>query len=423
LAGAHAIPAQHWAARPPRVRVFPHSTAGRYLSTIILLTGFYSLMSMVRIHSTSLMGFATILWGMSSAVLAMLIPQLRQTILIKMVWFLLFGAVLALDAYLFPIANPQVAIVLLTFLLIVYFSANYADGIPNEADSLLLALRRCTILETFLYAGVVILERQNQPPGFARAFSIAACVGLPALLIDWRNGNRKSLLWALIVAGVVLASLSRTATLCIFVLVPLSALGYGRRRRGNTIRNIIIVISGFVLFVVAMQTIPAFQKRFFYGKTLDQFLNGNAHLNTEGRDKMWAAVYDSWNEDTESRVLGKGLGTAGLVAESVDRYMLHPHNDYLRLLHDTGLLGTVLFTIGLLSALIGRFRLWRLFHRIGLKSQANVHGASFLSLIAFALMMSTDNPIDYLFAVTPVGVLLGLSIGYQCRAMRARVIR
>lgn len=417
------MPAPRATMRPRHVRVFPPSVAGRYLVLIILATGYYGLMSLVHIHNVSLMGFATVLWGVSAAVFAMLIPQLRQTILVKMAWFLLFGCVLGLDAYMFPVASPQVAIVICTFLLLTYFSANYADGIPNEADHLLLALRRALITETFIYAIVLAATHNNLPPGYGRAYSIAACVGLPVLLIDWRNGGRKSLLWTVIIVGVVLASLSRTATLCIFVLVPLSSLGYARRRRGGMVKNIIVILVGLGLFVAAIQTIPAFQKRFFYGKTLDQYLNGNATLDTEGRNKMWAAVYLSWSETPESRALGKGLGTAGFVANSVDRGMLHPHNDYLRLLHDTGLLGASLFCMGLITTMIGRFRLWRLYHRIGLRSQANVHGASFLSLIAFAIMMSTDNPIDYIFAVTPVGILLGLSIGYQCRAMRARVIR
>ena len=47
----------------------------------------------------------------------------------------------------------------------------------------------------------------------------------------------------------------------------------------------------------------------------------------------------------------------------------------------------------------------------GLNHERRIHAAAFLSLIAVAIAMITDNPINYLFVMGPLGVLAGLANG------------
>jgi O-antigen ligase len=97
-----------------------------------------------------------------------------------------------------------------------------------------------------------------------------------------------------------------------------------------------------------------------------------------------------------------------------------PHNDYLRLLHDYGLVGTTLWVIGYAFLLA---RTWRAWHSTAMVSQEQkrdpgeqrVHAAAFLALAGVAIAMITDNAIVYLFLMGPLGVLVGLSLGLSRR--------
>lgn len=402
----------------PRRGSFPRSVEGRYLYCILLLTGFYILMLLGHVGSVSLMGVATVIWGTSAVTLILLIPQVHGSVLRALAPLVMFGGVMLFDFYINPIPNKQVAVVLTTFLALTYFSANYAFANTHEAHSIFTAVKRFMLITAWLNTLLYIVSGFYVPAGTPRAFSVAMAIGIGTLLIEWRDGNRRSLAYAAIIFGLVVFTLSRTATLDMLLLVPLSSLGYSNIKRGRLARYLFFLVGALALFFAVLQLDPTFQRRFFFGKTFDQFMNGNASLDTAGRDKMWAAVYASWNYDDRTRILGRGVGSAGLVANLGVGTMLHPHNDYLRLLHDTGLIGAGIFTVGLLYFLWRRYRMWKLENSAGDKEIANVHGAAFLALTAFALIMITDNPIDYLFAVTPVGILLGCSVGYECARLR-----
>jgi hypothetical protein len=56
-----------------------------------------------------------------------------------------------------------------------------------------------------------------------------------------------------------------------------------------------------------------------------------------------------------------------------------------------------------------------------LNDERRVHAAAFLSLIGVAIAMITDNPLDYLFVMGPLGVLVGLSMGLEARSVGTMV--
>jgi O-antigen ligase len=122
---------------------------------------------------------------------------------------------------------------------------------------------------------------------------------------------------------------------------------------------------------------------------------------------MWDTTIGSWQE---APWFGHGMGSAAVLME--ETYGLeHPHNDYLRVLHDLGLVGLSLWVLGLLKLLSHEYRQWRWEYYAQHKSEAIVHKAAFLSLAAFIMSMATDNSISYLFVMLPLGITLGASAG------------
>ncbi|HEY0375240.1 MAG TPA: hypothetical protein VGC94_10620, partial [Amnibacterium sp.] len=85
----------------------------------------------------------------------------------------------------------------------------------------------------------------------------------------------------------------------------------------------------------------------------------------------------------------------------------HPHNDYLRLWHDFGLLGVGLFALGLLILIVGAVRR-------ALRTEPGssaVHWSAALGLSAVAAAAATDNVFIYPFVMLPLAAVVGVSIG------------
>lgn len=121
---------------------------------------------------------------------------------------------------------------------------------------------------------------------------------------------------------------------------------------------------------------------------------------------MWETTLDSYRT---APWFGKG---AGSVEELIERHypgLGHPHNDYLRILHDAGLVGFLLWVGGFLALIWKTWRGW-LVAAPG-DPAGRVHLAAGLALVAVALGMLTDNVIVYIFVMAPVAVVVGTSLG------------
>jgi len=135
---------------------------------------------------------------------------------------------------------------------------------------------------------------------------------------------------------------------------------------------------------------------------------GGTGINVEGRDQMWRTILDSWSE---SPWIGKGAGSSSEVVENaLGPGVEHPHNDYLRILHDYGVVGLVLWLLALGQLLWAMCRAWLMADRRN-TAEAHPHFAALLSLIALAATMVTDNVVAYVFLMAPLGVLVGASLG------------
>jgi O-antigen ligase len=125
-------------------------------------------------------------------------------------------------------------------------------------------------------------------------------------------------------------------------------------------------------------------------------------LNMEGREVFWAVILKAF---TTSPIYGLGLGSSTAIIQATfpREAGLVPHNEYLRLLADLGVVGTVLFFVaiahwwgGALSAGRSQDKLVREF---ALPATAGI--------LAWAVISITDNPLDYYNAFTQY-------IGFLC---------
>ncbi len=116
--------------------------------------------------------------------------------------------------------------------------------------------------------------------------------------------------------------------------------------------------------------------------------------------------------------MGSGLGNAQEVTLRYSTNLIaQPHNDYLRLLVDQGVVGAVLLTVGLL--VIARRSL-----RLAVRDAQHraLHVAALSATLGLMGCMLTDNPMVYIFVMMPTAVILGASIGVGRSLPRAVLV-
>jgi len=124
-------------------------------------------------------------------------------------------------------------------------------------------------------------------------------------------------------------------------------------------------------------------------------------IEDSGRVVVWRAVIDSF---TSSPVVGQGAGSGQTVALASDFPLEHPHSEYLRVLHDGGIIGAVLVGIALILMLVMlRPR------RNGVPSHPHVVGG-FLILCAGLSMGTIENFLVFPSLMWPGAVIIGLAL-------------
>ena len=159
----------------------------------------------------------------------------------------------------------------------------------------------------------------------------------------------------------------------------------------------VAVFLGIVLTV----TVPGLRERAFHHppkNVQEAFL----YLNTSGRSSLWPLTFDhaiqkpilGWGPAEARRMLG-----ASAARESGLR---HPHNEYLQVFHDFGVVGLGLFLFAWISLLVRNWRRWQHADRIAdqrlsLWSMATVLGA--LAMFGYGII---GNNFHYVWALSPI---------------------
>lgn len=207
--------------------------------------------------------------------------------------------------------------------------------------------------------------------------------------------------WTTLVIGLggivtVLASGSRTATVLVLVLV-LAAPGLRIPSLGRVLVGGLLL----VLIVVVVSVIPDLQERWLpasEGSGID--ITALTSLETSGRGSVWPSVASGCG----FTLVGNGAGTANAQSSRVSDDFPEPHNEYLRVWCDSGLIGSLLFWGFIVSCVGESFRARRRARRSWASDAGLQVGLSMM------LLAVTDNPTTTTFPFwLPALLILGWS--------------
>jgi uncharacterized membrane protein len=371
---------------------------------ILALCSTASLPAMIQVGPASGLAMLTILYA---AVILLLwlagkpastpIPLLGMPYVVFLVW----GTTSTVANSRFDIDAIQNLLVMTIPVLLIAFMcsgsrlARISPGMLHRAWS----VSSITAILTFFLIGFSPASRLVDETG-ARSFALFAmlCVAWHAASWKYEVVGSKWITVALL-AGVGI-SLSRTALMVAIVLVVLSRFNPTRLRDWAT--TVAWFLAGSVGVYWAVSRIEPLRERFFEGDTSLQL--GGLSINAMGRTWMWETTLESYQT---SIWVGQGSGSIQELLSSLTTGISHPHNDYLRILHDFGAIGFALWIAAILSFAFHSVRSWITADN---SDSASVHLATILAIIGLSLSMLTDNPIVYVFCMVPFGIAIGSSM-------------
>jgi O-antigen ligase len=229
-----------------------------------------------------------------------------------------------------------------------------------------------------------------------RAFALTALVLLAAAVV-LPPTDLLARAAPFVIVGAIVLSLSRTASaISILMLVGLVV----RLRRGHRLLLACGAVTGVALAAWALlSTFAPLRDRFLVGDNAVEV--GGLAINTSGRSALWEAVSQS---AMHAPFLGHGPGSAVVFVTERFGGITQPHNEYLRVLHDEGLVGLIPFVLGCLLVLV------RVIKRVARTDQP-IHWAALFALTGTLAAAATDNVLVYPFVLLPASVLIGLSLG------------
>ena len=252
-------------------------------------------------------------------------------------------------------------------------------------------------------AGVAIAGPGTDKILSPRPFGLMAVV-----LVAWFLGagmvRRRWAYWVVGAAIVLtLVSLSRSAFAAQLVLVALAWFDLRNFRGWLT-----AIGAGAIVIAIAIAAVFLYaplHHRFFHGDTANV---GGFSLNVTGRDALWSA---NWGWFKQRPLIGHGAGASDRLTDALPFHGAgHPHNDYLRILVDYGIVGFVLWITAYLALLRLTWKRWQAVRGTHVFAE-HIHAAAFLVLVGIALTMIVDNPMIELARMAPLGILVGMSLG------------
>jgi O-antigen ligase len=143
---------------------------------------------------------------------------------------------------------------------------------------------------------------------------------------------------------------------------------------------------------------------------MNQWDVGGVAVGMSGRNHIWPVVIES---AMRHPVVGGGLGSSQAALGDFDSETVgHPHNEYLRVWHDGGIIGEILLLLALLPWLATLGRQWINLARHSVL-RPDVTLAAGLTLFGIMAAALTDNGFIYSFVMGPSGLLIGLALGLR----------
>ncbi|WP_149830692.1 O-antigen ligase family protein [Streptomyces tailanensis] len=296
--------------------------------------------------------------------------------------------------------GTQNALVYLSFVLLTALAAAWTSaGAPLV---LLRWIRAAAVVGAVGYLATVALRGPGSSGIYhARVYGEIVWIGMAAS-VPLANRSRWGYAIPLLLLAASLLSLSRTATaICALVFLALAV--KDRCRRGLLKLGLLATGMTYGAFLLLTRYQPL-RDRFTQN---DNEEIGNMVIGTSGRSQLWSITWDSIKE---APWLGHGIGHAeSLIGNTAGiSRLMHPHNDYLRLWNDLGIIGIGLWVLAVLILFRGAYRRLRVATN---DSDRAIHQAALFALIGLSLNAVTSNSLIYIFTVTPVAVIIGTSLG------------
>jgi len=240
---------------------------------------------------------------------------------------------------------------------------------------------------------------------YQRSVALVGLFPLSWHLSRWYFGQGKAILLVGLWMAAIILSLSRTAAaiaiLCVAIVLLLQLRFQPRR--------VTVSLPFFLLAVVVtaglVRYVTPFHDRVFSGDTSIEV--GGMQVNASGRLVFWPFVVASAQE---SPWVGKGLGSSQRVLSAQFDTISQPHNDYLRVWHDLGLVGLLLVMVALITWVSVLFRAWYTAERQR-EAPTQMELAALLGLTSLMVAMTTDNIMIYYTSMGPLGIVVGAALG------------
>ena len=266
------------------------------------------------------------------------------------------------------------------------------------------SITAAAVLSYLLYGATLAIAGPGGSGVIAsRSFGLFALIAVSWFATGWRY--KMPYCGLLTFVGTVLAALSfsRTAAVCCVLIAVVARIRI--RHLGGAFRALLGVGLALVVISLAIRYVPPIHKRFFTGDVRNV---GGVTINVEGRTKFWGTT---WRSYETSPVYGHGIGSADvLISRTYGAAAAHPHNDYLRLANDLGIIGVALWIVGFGGLIVYTFRLWAR-SNLGSDPDKRFSATACIGLSAVAVAMVTDNVMTYLFVMAPLGVVTGAALG------------
>lgn len=315
-------------------------------------------------------------------------------------------------------ANPGGASDLLFYLLPALigtygYSALVADG-PAGARSIERSLQSSIVVPILLYTvtlqvGLVQITPAG-PKGIIGPRPVATflLVILASALasVRYRPGRRwRYLGLALLASALIIFTASRLATVVALLLWGVFSL-HPRRLSRLLPRALLAVAMAAGVLTLA----PSLRDRLFHHTPVD-LREAIQQVQLSGRDQMWRATIEhGWQRP----LVGWGAGSARpVVAEALlwkgrdePPTSYPPHNEYLQVFHDGGLIGLALLLTAWAMVLMHHGLAWRRQHRLGARDAARLHWTGVLLVISVLISAAGDNTLHYPVVLAPMFLLL-----------------
>lgn len=196
-------------------------------------------------------------------------------------------------------------------------------------------------------------------------------------------GSARHIYYYLAMVVITVISLTRGPMTAMLSCLPLTMAPLNIAKR-------IIYISLLISCAYFIFTTERVQQVMFFsgGGELSDLRWGNPELQTSGRSIMWEIL---WFGVEKEPLLGNGWNSHRevLLRSSIPTYA--PHNDWLKLLHDMGIVGVVIYSVIMLLQMLFLVRIAR--YSKGAHQMLAYGAAS--AFIPYMLIMFTDNVILY----------------------------